>query len=273
VYLIHFDRPIGNSDNPRGQASHYLGYASKSLKDRIAKHRAGNGSRLLQVVNQLGIDWRVVRTWSGNRTLERKLKNQHNAPKLCPVCQQLKKGANPMPKMIDLSKDLSASYVEKAERQVDLEQLEREIYKREIAITPAEGWPGKNAEIRDLEKAKTLAADPVWLELDTARQAQRAELALLEGAIAGMEAERRGFEWEIRQNLVTMLAANAVNRNGHGAIEDEAIDDVAGQTVDDETLYQVVTQGAQQVLSDDFPAPDPTLEDHSIDDAEEELPF
>jgi predicted GIY-YIG superfamily endonuclease len=91
VYLIHFDRPIGNAGNPRGQASHYLGYASKSLKSRIERHRSGNGARILQVISQLGIDWKVVRTWSGNKALERKLKNQHNAPKLCPVCQQLKK--------------------------------------------------------------------------------------------------------------------------------------------------------------------------------------
>lgn len=60
----------------------------------IFRKIAGSGSRLMQVVGQLGIDWRVVRTWSGNKALERKLKNQHNAPRLCPVCQQLKKGAN-----------------------------------------------------------------------------------------------------------------------------------------------------------------------------------
>jgi hypothetical protein len=176
-----------------------------------------------------------------------------------------------MPKMIDLSKDLSASYVEKAERQVDLEQLEREIYKREIAITPDEGWPGKNAEARDLEKSKVLAADPVWHELDIARQAQHVELALLEGAIAGMEAERRGFEWEVRANLVTMLAANAINRNG-GPVEDKAFEDVSQTVIDDEIFFEAVVGGARTVLSSDFPAPDPVLEDHSLEDIEG-IPF
>lgn len=90
VYLIHFDQPIGNPGNPHGQAQHYLGYASKSLKSRIERHRSGNGARILQVISQLGIDWKVVRTWSGNKALERKLKNYHNAPKLCPVCKEIK---------------------------------------------------------------------------------------------------------------------------------------------------------------------------------------
>lgn len=88
VYLIHFDKPIGNPDNRRGQAQHYIGFA-KRLKARIAEHRAGNGSRIMQVVNEQGIGWRVVRTWShGTRGMERKLKNQHNAWRLCPVCRE-----------------------------------------------------------------------------------------------------------------------------------------------------------------------------------------
>ena len=85
VYLIHFDKPIGNPGNPRGQAQHYLGYANR-LKERIAHHRNGTGARLLQVVNELGIGWKVVRKWEGDRALEGRLKRQHNSPRLCPVC-------------------------------------------------------------------------------------------------------------------------------------------------------------------------------------------
>ncbi len=91
-YLIHFDRPVGNPDNPRGQAQHYLGWTGKeSLSSRIARHRAGNGARLMAVVTQLGIHWEVVRTWpKATRGLERQLKNRHNAPRLCPVCHRSK---------------------------------------------------------------------------------------------------------------------------------------------------------------------------------------
>lgn len=81
VYLIHFERPYFH-------ACHYLGFVKSNLDQRIEQHRAGNGARLLQVVTQAGIDWRVVRTWpQGNRSLERRLKRQKNAWKHCPICR------------------------------------------------------------------------------------------------------------------------------------------------------------------------------------------
>lgn len=87
VYLIHFDSPVGNLKNPRGKALHYLGYAF-SLEDRLARHMSGFGSHLMAAVVKAGIPWRVVKTWRGGRKLERKLKNQKNAPRLCPVCNR-----------------------------------------------------------------------------------------------------------------------------------------------------------------------------------------
>jgi predicted GIY-YIG superfamily endonuclease len=80
VYLIHFERRLKH-------AGHYLGYC-RSLDERLNQHRTGNGARLLEVIGQVGIGWRVVRTWTGDRGLERRLKNQKNTPrKLCPVCR------------------------------------------------------------------------------------------------------------------------------------------------------------------------------------------
>ena len=78
VYLIHFNSPYKHS-------KHYLGFTT-NLAERIADHRAGVGSRLLQVVNNAGISWKVARTWSGNRRLERQLKRRKEAPALCPLC-------------------------------------------------------------------------------------------------------------------------------------------------------------------------------------------
>ena len=86
VYLIHFEQPIGDLSNPRGQARHYLGFAT-NLESRLAAHRAGNGARIMQVVAEQGISWEVARTWPGTRATERRLKNWHNGPRLCPVCR------------------------------------------------------------------------------------------------------------------------------------------------------------------------------------------
>lgn len=78
VYLIHFNKSYKH-------ARHYLGYA-RNLDARIAHHRNGTGARLMQVVNDAGIEWSVVRTWPGGRTVERLLKARKNAPYLCPIC-------------------------------------------------------------------------------------------------------------------------------------------------------------------------------------------
>jgi hypothetical protein len=93
VYLLHFERSIGNQDNPHGRAQHYLGSAD-NLAARLERHRLGNGSKLMAAVAQAGINWLCVRTWEGDRDLERRLKARKNAPKdLCPICR----GEQPAP--------------------------------------------------------------------------------------------------------------------------------------------------------------------------------
>lgn len=82
VYLLHFDRPYGH-------AKHYTGVA-QNLERRLHQHRKGSGARLMEVVNQAGIDWQVARTWEGDRKRERQLKKQGGASRHCPVCQQLR---------------------------------------------------------------------------------------------------------------------------------------------------------------------------------------
>lgn len=87
VYLIHLEQAIKH-------AKHYLGYtALESVEDRLTRHKAGNGARLLQYANSLGIDYKIVHTWDckdthAARNLERKLKRQHNSPRLCPICKK-----------------------------------------------------------------------------------------------------------------------------------------------------------------------------------------
>jgi len=88
VYLVCFDTAIGDTDNPKGSASHYLGWAD-DVDARMAEHRAGRGARILAACVQRGIGFGVVRTWAGvDRTFERRLKRQHNAWRLCPRCRR-----------------------------------------------------------------------------------------------------------------------------------------------------------------------------------------
>lgn len=87
VYLIHFDQAIGNQEKTRGLAQHYLGWSSKPVKERLKQHENARGARILAVLQEKGIGWKLVRTWDGPRALERKLKNYHNNPRLCPICR------------------------------------------------------------------------------------------------------------------------------------------------------------------------------------------
>jgi hypothetical protein len=85
VYLVHLDRKLG-SDHPLGGAGHYLG-TTTNLANRLATHAAGKGARMLAAAVERGIGFDVVRTWPGGRDVERRLKRQRNAPRMCPRCR------------------------------------------------------------------------------------------------------------------------------------------------------------------------------------------
>ncbi len=92
VYLIHFDRPYEH-------AEHYLGYSS-DIEKRLSAHAKGNGSRLMEVITQAGIPWRIARLWPGaDRSYERRMHRQ-GPKRLCPICD---------PKAINRKKELCQS--------------------------------------------------------------------------------------------------------------------------------------------------------------------
>jgi predicted GIY-YIG superfamily endonuclease len=82
VYLIHFDQPYYH-------ARHYLG-TTNDLEHRLQQHAKGRrygGARLMEVIIQAGISWRVACTWAGGRELEQQLKAWNNGSRLCPICK------------------------------------------------------------------------------------------------------------------------------------------------------------------------------------------
>lgn len=87
VYLLHLSKPLGNPLNSRGMARHYLGFTD-SYQTRLEQHRRGAGAALLRAAKLADIDFSLARVWPGaTRAGERKLKDQHNARRLCPICQ------------------------------------------------------------------------------------------------------------------------------------------------------------------------------------------
>jgi len=62
------------------------------LDHRLAQHQRGAGARLVEVITQAGIGFRLARVWSGaSRARERSLKNSGGASRYCPICQDERK--------------------------------------------------------------------------------------------------------------------------------------------------------------------------------------
>jgi len=82
VYLLHFDQPYEH-------AQHYLGWTQDPTADRrLNVHCHGMGSPLVSAAVVAGIGVQIVRTWPGDRHLERALKNRKNSRGLCPCCKK-----------------------------------------------------------------------------------------------------------------------------------------------------------------------------------------
>jgi predicted GIY-YIG superfamily endonuclease len=78
IYLLHFDRPYKH-------AKHYTGW-TEDLLDRLDRHAAGRGARLVEVIWQAGIGFTLVRLCEGTRRRERAIKNDGGAARYCPAC-------------------------------------------------------------------------------------------------------------------------------------------------------------------------------------------
>ena len=84
VYLLHFDQRYQH-------AGHYTGWAD-DLDHRLAQHQRGAGARLVEVITQAGIGFRVARLWPGaSKAHERSLKNSGGASRYCPICKSERK--------------------------------------------------------------------------------------------------------------------------------------------------------------------------------------
>lgn len=84
LYLLHFDRPIGNAANRRALAGHYVGFAL-DVEERLAQHAKGQGAALTKAAVAAGVTWEVFLR-PGPLALEKWLKARKETPRFCPVC-------------------------------------------------------------------------------------------------------------------------------------------------------------------------------------------
>jgi hypothetical protein len=83
IYLLHLDSPL----SPSSPSRHYIGY-TRHVPSRMQAHLTGRGARFMQVARERGIGFVISRTWQGDRSFERRLKNRKEGPRLCPICRK-----------------------------------------------------------------------------------------------------------------------------------------------------------------------------------------
>jgi predicted GIY-YIG superfamily endonuclease len=77
---------LGHFNEAYKHARHYAGFTTQ-LQQRLDEPANGQGARLIQVILEAGLTFKLARTWQGTRTDERRIKNRKEAPRLCPVCK------------------------------------------------------------------------------------------------------------------------------------------------------------------------------------------
>lgn len=122
---------------------------------------------------------------------------------------------------------LGGLYQERAHAALHEWQHQQDADARRLALSPLEGWPGKNEGERKIAAERVFAGDE-GLQGSLRLEAEaHAAIMLIDGEILAVEAERRALEWELRGQLVERLGSAGMERRVDTAFEtvaDAALD-------------------------------------------------
>jgi hypothetical protein len=153
-------------------------------------------------------------------------------------------------RLLHIATELSGHYLARRSAQIDLGNQVKDYTARLLAITPAEGWPGKNDDARKLAARQAEASDETLRAIGKRQREIENDLSNIEVAIEQLGAERRAIEWVIRDRMAAALGS------GRGDPVDSGIaDDTDG----------LADLGADRELSEQFPA--------TVYDDEGDIPF
>lgn len=167
-------------------------------------------------------------------------------------------------RLIDIAIDLGKLYQERIGAEIHKGGIEGDLEARVEFMTPAEGWPGKNAEQREIEKARAVDADGPCQEMRAVLRELENDLADIRADIEALEAERRALEWTIRGRLAEALSGR---RENHLPVEEAAFDDGPLAAIDDQMVEELRRMPEQPVHI----GPEDVLEE--LLTAEEDIPF
>jgi hypothetical protein len=141
-------------------------------------------------------------------------------------------------RMIEIAAQLGHCYAKKSELSLKIAVAQKLDAELQVRSTPAEGWPGKNAEERKLAAERAGMENAHIAEQRGIIAMAEAELSGLQAGIDSLEAERRALEWEVRSVLALALSGKqevkgnpentAFDDAPIGELEQELEDELAG---------------------------------------------
>lgn len=132
-----------------------------------------------------------------------------------------------------IAQNISQAFADKISINIRLANQKRDLEARQLALTPPEGWDGKNAELRDLARTRAFAADPICLQINAEITRLEDALSLAETALETAVNQRRAEEWLIRQQLIEALTGHVTTTTHDPTrVEDTAFDDWADEVAD-----------------------------------------
>jgi hypothetical protein len=196
VYLLHFDQRYEH-------AGHYTGFAEGSgLLNRLGEHAAGRGARLVEVITQAGISFRLARVWPGvTRARERQLKQQGGASRRCPIC--LDQHATP-----GRRHDQPTRGTTPAQARTFLEL--NEAFARPVSASPAKQW----ARVRGREQIDLLSprVTGAWFEENAQPSQHRAQAVARRAVQARVQARQHQRAERAEQQRAPAIAARTRQR-------------------------------------------------------------
>jgi hypothetical protein len=200
VYLLHFDQRYEH-------AGHYTGFAEGSgLLKRLGEHQQGRGARLVEVITQAGISFRLARTWPGvTRARERQLKAQGGASRRCPIC--LDQPATPVQRARTApAVPTRGTTPEQARAFLELNPK----FARPVAASPATQW----ARVRGREQVELLSprGTGTWFEENQQPSQHRAHAIVRRGLQARAQARQQQAADRAEQQRPQALAGRTRQR-------------------------------------------------------------
>jgi hypothetical protein len=201
VYLLHFDQRYEH-------AGHYTGFAEGSgLLNRLGEHATGRGARLVEVITQAGISFRLARVWPGvTRARERQLKRQGGASRRCPICLDQHGQRHDQPSRTAPAVPTRGTTPAQARAFLALNPA----FARPVGASPAKQW----GRVRGREHVELLSArvTGAWFEENQLPSQHRAHAVVRRGVQARVQARQQRAADRAEQQRPQQVAARTRQR-------------------------------------------------------------